>query len=290
MKLEMQHMGLALCKATGSAKFTAHIYNAARQENFLTKSWEDMDLAMMLHGDRAIFVGDKPKNADDYFRRFSLSLGYSAQNFCQGGKRKHSRPLESKQGPRGQMKQEDATPVAYELRSGYISPQSKAVSDIDKVLTKVLEIEMNYELAPEVVDSHKRYGNRFIKPESLLLIFHSLIHEDLALTFDYFHLHRQAWRLLRAINSNVTDDLKNIYGPGYIKSEKQLPLVVGFILMTAVNTKKFDTLLQPKKFDIITLNLLKKASKVLERTMDSGSGRLEIKILREKYRLVWMKK
>ncbi|OAG04281.1 uncharacterized protein CC84DRAFT_1206013 [Paraphaeosphaeria sporulosa] len=281
IKLDMQEMGLALLNAWGSAKFTAQIYNAIRQEKFLTKSWQDMDLAIMIHGEPAMFVGDRPKNMDDYFQRFALSMGYSAQNFAQGGKRKHSRPIVSNKGPRGELKLKDAIPVAYELRFGYSNFESKTVSDPEKVLAKVLEID--YELHPEVVDGHKRHGKRHTTPEALTMICQSLASEDLALTFDHFRLHRQAWRLLRAIKDNVADDLRRIYGPGYLETENQLPFVVGYIFMTAVKTKKLGALLLPKKEDIVSSKLLMKASEALEGMIDSGAGGLEIKILREKY-------
>lgn len=281
MKLDMQEMGLAFLNAWGSAKFTAQLYNAVKQEKLLTRSWQDMDLALMIHGDPAMFVGDRPTNADDYFQRFTLSMGYSAQNFAQGGKRKQSRPIVSNKGPRGELRSQDATPIAYELRFGYSNFESKTVADLDKVLAKVLEID--YDLHPEVVAGHKHHGKRHTTPEALTMICQSLVSEDLALTFDHFRLHRQAWRLLRVIKDSIADDLRRIYGPEYLETEAQLPFVIGYIFMTAVNTKKLGALLLPKKEDIVSSKLLMKASESLEGMIDSGAGGLEIKILREKY-------
>ena len=281
MKLDLQELGLAFLNAWGSAKFTAQIYNAVRQEKFLTKSWLDMELATVIHGDPAIFVGDRPKNVEDYFQRFALSMGYSAQNFAQGGKRNHSRPIVSNMGPRGQFTPQNATPIAHELRFGYSNFESKTVSDLGQVLTKVLEID--YELHPEVVAGHKSHGKRHTTPEALTMICQSLASEDLALTFDHFRLHRQAWRLLRAIKEHIAEDLKRFYGPEYIEKENQLPVVVGYVFMTAVSTKKLGAPLLPKKKDIISSKLLKKASEAIEGMIDSGAGELEIKILRETY-------
>lgn len=281
MKLDLQELGLAFLNAWGSAKFTAQIYNAVRQEKFLTKSWHDMELATVIHGDPAIFFGDRPKNVEDYFQRFALSMGYSAQNFAQGGKRNHSRPIVSNMGPRGQFTPQNAAPIAHELRFGYSNFESKTVSDLRQVLTKVLEND--YELHPEVVAGHKSHGKRHTTPEALTMICQSLASEDLALTFDHFRLHRQAWRLLRAIKEHIAEDLKRFYGPEYIEKENQLPFVVGYVFMTAVSTKKLGALLLPKKKDIISSKLLKKASEAIEGMIDSGAGELEIKILRETY-------
>lgn len=281
MKLDMQEMSLTFLNAWGSAKFTAQLYNAVRQEKFLTQPWEDMDLALMIHGDYAVFVGDRPKTTDDCFQRFAIFMGYSAQNFAQGGRRMHSRPIVTEEGPRGQFTLQNATPIAHELRFGYSNFELKTVSDLENVLAKVLDVD--YELHPDLIAGHKRHGKKYTTAEALIMICQSLTSEDLASTFDHLRLHRQAWRLLRAVKDYIGDDLRRIYRPQYLETENQLPFVVGYIFMTAVQTKKLGALLLPKKENVVSSKMLKKASEVIKTMIDSGAGGLEIKILREKY-------
>jgi hypothetical protein len=116
-----------------------------------------------------------------------------------------------------------------------------------------------------------------------MLICEALHMEEPALTFDHFRLHRSAWRVLRVINDANDVDLKRIYSPMYLEKENQLPFVVGYIFMAAVNTKKVAGLLLPKKEDVIISKLLMQAALTLEGMIETGMGELEIKILKEKY-------
>ena len=59
--------------------------------------------------------------------------------------------------------------------------------------------------------------------------------------------------------------------------------MVGYVFMTAINTKRLGALLLPKKEDIVSSKLLKKTSEAIEGMIDSGAGELEIRILRETY-------
>ena len=97
----MQAAGIGFLNAWGSAKYSAQMYNAVRKEGFLNKEWPDMELALLFYGDPAIFVGGRPSGIEEYFKRFTLSIGYSARNFARVGTRPQSRPIESSQGPRG---------------------------------------------------------------------------------------------------------------------------------------------------------------------------------------------
>ena len=294
MKLDMQTTGISFLNAWGSAKFAAQIYNAARKEKFLDKEWQDMELALMLYGESAMFVGSRPNGVDEYFRRFCLSMGYSAQNFARGGARPHSRPVESSQGPRGAIEEKTISPVAHELRFGYASfdDSGRSAPNIERVLEKCFEDNDDVDMAhnagmatpPKSRQKSEKSKTRTI-PEMLVLISESLMSEEPALTFDHFRLHRSAWRVLRSIKDANADDLRRIYGPSYLETESQLPFVVGYIFMTAVQTKKVGKILLPKKEDIVSSKLLKQSADVLEVMIETDFGGLEIKILREQYKM-----
>ncbi|KAH8696777.1 hypothetical protein GQ44DRAFT_719095 [Phaeosphaeriaceae sp. PMI808] len=292
MKLDMQEAGIGFLNAWGSAKSAAQIYNAARKEKFLGKEWQDMELALMFYGESAIFVGSRPDGVEEYFRRFCLSMGYSAQNFARGGARPHSRPVESRQGPRGVIEEKTASPVAHELRFGYSSfdDSGKSAPNIEQVLEKCLKDNDDLDVADtaEMAPIQKRHqsprkSKAHTTPEVLILICQSLMSEELALTFDHFRLHRSAWRVLRGIKDTNAGELRRIYGPSYLEIESQLPFVAGYIFMTAVQTKKIGRLLRPKKEDVVSSKLLMQAADTLEGMVESGMGGLEVKILREKY-------
>ncbi|XHG07833.1 hypothetical protein AWENTII_010964 [Aspergillus wentii] len=74
-----------------------------------------------------------------------------------------------------------------------------------------------------------------------------------------------------------------MYGPMYIETENQLPFVVGYILMAAVNMDQIRNVLVKKKEDIVTSELLLQAAGVLGSSMDIGSGAIISKMIRERY-------
>ncbi|KAF2098672.1 hypothetical protein NA57DRAFT_75909 [Rhizodiscina lignyota] len=264
MKLDMQYTGTGFLNAWGSAKYTAQLYNAALKEKFLEKGWQDMNLALAFYGDTAMFAGSKPNDVEEYFKRFCLSMGYSAQNFARGGRRPHSRPIESQQGPRGGIEGTTISPVANELRFGYTSFEDigRSVPDIKRVLEKCLKENDDFDTAntdPNALRERTQKQKTNTTPDAPMLICESLISEEVALTFDHFRLHRSCWLLLRTIKKHIDSEVKRIYGPGYMETENQLPFIVGYIFMTAVNTKKLGKLLLPKKEDVVSSMLLKEA-------------------------------
>ena len=289
----MQVAGVGFLNAWGSAKFTAQIYHAARKEKFLDKEWQDMEFALILYGNSAVFVGSsRPNDVEEYFRRFCLAMGYSAQNFARGGTRPHARPVESSQGPRGVIEEKTVSPVANELRFGYTSfdGSGKSAPDIEQVLKKCMEenedlgaANTDENAASQKLQNKSRKGKVRTSPEALMLICQSLMSEELALTFDHFRLHRSAWRVLRGIKEANDTELKRIYAPGYLEKENQLPFIAGYIFMTAVQTKKIGKILLPKAEDVVSSKLLVQAANTLEEMIESGMGGLELKILREQY-------
>jgi hypothetical protein len=80
LKIVYLEVGVAFVNAWGSLFYTYHLYNAVRQEKLLTKEWKDMEVVFGLQGH--IFVGDRPKNPEEYLKQFTLSLGYSATAFA----------------------------------------------------------------------------------------------------------------------------------------------------------------------------------------------------------------
>lgn len=60
----MQDAGIAFCNAWGSVMYSAHLYNAARQEKLLKGIWKDMEMAMLLQGNDKMFIGSRPEKAE----------------------------------------------------------------------------------------------------------------------------------------------------------------------------------------------------------------------------------
>ncbi|OAL49650.1 hypothetical protein IQ07DRAFT_62763 [Pyrenochaeta sp. DS3sAY3a] len=66
----------------------AHLYNAAHQLGYLSKEigWADMDFFIDTQGSDYIFVGGRPENGVDVFKRFCLAIGIPASEFARAQK------------------------------------------------------------------------------------------------------------------------------------------------------------------------------------------------------------
>lgn len=307
---------IAFANAWGSILYCAHLYNAVRQEKLLTDVWPDMNLALFMHKTEDMFVGDLPKSCSDYFSRFCLAMGYSASNFAKN--KRPGRPAASKSGPRALN---DLAPVSNKFKARFCYDDERGdllPSDVEAILAEYADtcdddeffddgsnewviprIQINAALPPDMDDSHaaakkpksKGTGKRLtrsvasgVKPiEVLNALLNAIQSESLELTFDHFRLHTFCWRLLRNIQTHLDDDLRKIYGAGYLEKENQLPWIVGCIFMTASETSRLAGVLLPKKKEIVTSRLLQMAAGAIKTMIDSGAGAMEIGMLRKQF-------
>lgn len=310
VKMLMQEASITFVNAWGSVLYTAHLYNAVRQEKLLVRNWKDMDLALMLHRTQDMFIGALPTTIDDYLKRFSLAMGYSAASFA-SNRRPKKGVIASKAGPRGLN---SLSPVSNMFRRRFIEDDSTtrfSPEDVETVLEKYAEdddiddvyvdetgeewttpqIKINFNRDPNLTDEqkdavaklHKRQKKMKsitsvkdgVRPIQLLnALLNELQSETLELTFDHFRLHTFCWRLLRAVQRELDEDLKRYFRAGYLEKENQLPFVIGYIFMTATSTKQVAALLAPKRQADVTSRLLQKAAKTVETMIENGAGEI----------------
>ncbi len=102
--MRYQEIQVTFINAWGSLMYTAQLYHAVHQEKLLpeSKMWKDMELVISLQGSDKFFVGEPPKEPEEYLKRFMLSMGYSAALFA-NNRRKKAHAVSAK-GPRQLMK------------------------------------------------------------------------------------------------------------------------------------------------------------------------------------------
>lgn len=93
-RASLWHVGMAVNHTWGSVLYSAHLYDALRNEVPLDagRRWEDMDLIKILLGCENFYVGDAPKTRAEktraeYQSKFCLSIGVSAASFTQRKKK-----------------------------------------------------------------------------------------------------------------------------------------------------------------------------------------------------------
>jgi hypothetical protein len=292
MKILTQDAGITFANAWGAVLHTAHLYNAVRQEGFMSESWKDMDLNICMHDFKHMFIGGFPDTPEDYFKRFCLAMGYSATNFATN--RRQNVPAASREGPRSL---DSLSPVSGMFRRRFVEGDRVDLSpqDIETILDKYpgddeeddeegQPREGKHLLAIKVTELKKSSNGsrtRLHPIQILSALLNTLQTETIELTFDHFSLHRACWRLLRMVKENLDSDLRNMYGPGYLEVEYQLPFVVGYIFMAATKSNRLGNLLKPKKEDVVTSRMLMKAGETLKGMIQSGYGGLQIHLLEE---------
>lgn len=312
IKALAQEASIVFVNAWGSVLYSAHLYNALRQEKLISNRWHDMDLILVMHKTETMFVGDFPKTVDDYFKRFSLAMGYSATAFAKNKRRQNA--VASKSGPRGLN---ELSPVSQMFKARYCDGESYtnlSPDDVDIIIKKYADedddedSEQPHEWAvpkikinlpketssvpiidgiestkpPNQPKKTRRSVSTGVRPIQLLnSLLNAIQSEMIELNLDHFRLHTFSWRLLRNLKSELDDDLRKIYGPGYLEKENQLPFLVGYIFMTAVQTSRLGGMLAPKREDVVTSKLLVKASGVVRLMMETGAGGIEHKMLKD---------
>ncbi len=313
IKALAQEASIVFVNAWGSVLYTAHLYNALRQEKLLSNTWPDMDLVLLMHRTQDMFIGDFPKTVEDYAKRFSLAMGYSATMLAKNGR--GSGVKASKAGPRCLN---ELSPISRMFMARYCRNEGRtnlSPDDIDIILNKstngdatdeedniesertTLKGKINVSGEPSQAsrtnsarsrnsrnrrESTPKTAETGVRPTQLLeALLNAMQGEMKELNYNHFRLHTSSWLLLRSIKEAVSDDLRDIYGPGYIEKENQLPFIVGYVFFTAVQTKKLGGRLLPKKKDVVTSRILIRTAAVMKQMLDAGLGAIEVRMLKK---------
>lgn len=300
LKMRAQEIGLAFANAWGSILYTSQLYNAARQEKLLLKTWKDMELLIVLHSPEKFFAGDRPKGLEEYLKRFMLSMGYSAAHFASN--RRRDIPVASARGPRSLTQLCEVG----ELFAGRYCRNDQNVAWTRESIQRIIDAKMDDDSDDSESDSShpnvnaadkkakkvktSATGSLIRKPKAdqhstttmdfLNDLVNALHAESLELSVDYLRIHRFCWMLLRSVNDACRPKLLEFYGGGYLEKENQLPFVVGYIFMTATQTSRVANLLLPRRGGFeVSSRLLATAAKMIEDMIDTGAGGIEIDIL-----------
>ncbi|KAH8842893.1 hypothetical protein MCOR27_000101 [Pyricularia oryzae] len=264
-RLVYSHVGRAVADAWGSVQYAQHLYNAACREGLVGREdrWQDMEVLYANLGEGSFYVGgEAPKTAADYFKKFSLQMGTSAAAMT--GTRRRGAPLASGAGPRGLK---EGCPVSCMFKgryvrgqigpSGFLTPER-----VDQIIDlslfepieppndgkgdglvlgriehpailkekakKTMAMGTNKQQRKKAADGGRVTPSQLIQPLTW-----ALQAETLELAFPLLTFHRWCWRLLRSVKESCDSLLTTRYGPGYLETERQLPFVVGWILMAA---------------------------------------------------------
>jgi hypothetical protein len=283
-QMQFHEFSIVFVNAWGSVMSCAHLYNAV-QDKSQKLTWKDMDVVLGLQEPETFFIGETPKTPDDCLKRFALAMGASAATLAKSTRKKKGLTL-SKRGPKGLK---ELGTLLQTFRSSICDPNGPKdirAEDVQKILEKSswsYELDENNKAATVFRDSdvvQDKARTKQLPVDKCLGLTRDVLHaEMIEVSFDYFRLHRQCWRLLRHVKEHCRDDLIRIFGPDYIEKESQLPFIVGYILISASSTEQLDELKSKLPSAQITSKLLKDAAYVLEGMIDAGAGALIVDVI-----------
>jgi hypothetical protein len=229
--LRMQELGLILMNAWGTGIYAAYLYNAIQQDaSDLGVQWPDMDKLIELHTPEHLFLGPRPTNHEDSFKKICIATGMDTAAFSQGRKFPKSAKLVRK--ARGL---EEQSVISKVFRSRYC--HGNAVDLSTKNVEAVLNDLANKKSAAEA--GSKRMRKKFRRQQKLTTLQlltalqERLIDEEQSLKFNYLGMNTRVLQLFKSIKAAVDPQMASKFGVNYLDDERQICAVVHFVLMYA---------------------------------------------------------
>ncbi|PVH92820.1 hypothetical protein DM02DRAFT_698351 [Periconia macrospinosa] len=281
--MQFHEFSIAFVNAWGAVMSCAHLYNAVGGRSRTDMRWKDLEVVIGLHDPKTFFIGEAPTTSDECLKRFALAMGASAANLARSTRTKKGLTL-SKKGPKG-LKELGAVLQTFRARiCGANGPKDIRAEDVQKILDNStwdyeLDAEDNAEqVYKDIGGDTKAAPKKQLPVNKCVGLVRDLLHaETVEVSFDYFRMHRQCWRLLRVVKNHCRADLIRIYGPEYLDKESQLPFVVGYVLMTATSTQQIGDMPKARLPGVqVTSQVLEGAKHVIEGMLESGAGALVV--------------
>lgn len=231
--LRMQELGLILMNAWGTGIYAAYMYNAIQQDQSdMGVQWPDMDKLIELHTEEHLFLGPRPTNHEDSFKKICLATGMDNAAFSGG--RKFPKSAKQVREARGL---EEPSVISKVYRNRYCYGGVDALDLSTKNVEAVLNDLANKKLATEA--GSKRMRKKFRKQQKLTTLQlltalqERLIDEEQSLKFNYLGMNTRVLQLFKCVKVAVDPQIASKFGPNYLDDDTQICAVVHFMLTYA---------------------------------------------------------
>ncbi|KID82807.1 hypothetical protein MGU_09899 [Metarhizium guizhouense ARSEF 977] len=274
MRVNLHLSGVAYAATPGAVMCTTQLYQALRQEKLLSDqlAWEDVETFWKMQGDSAFFVGDPPKNREEYFKNYCLCLGVSVSNWAPT---KRKGKVNVNTANRRNMKFNGWVSLVINRRLAPTGERLPLSSDlIEGILTEGRRHETmdgKGHIRPEIKAKAKDepIDPVSLSPAALIRKLALNIHAEIPdIVFNYFTMHHSAWSFLTELKEEFT----RLWGPRflqYIPTEDKLPYVVGYVFSTAAGQKGLTS---DDKGEAVDAGI-DAAAKVMRKFLEDGHGR-----------------
>jgi hypothetical protein len=234
LNLRMQFLGQQLVTQWYDVQQLAFLHNLViGSPTHKDLRWPDMDAFIKIHGESHIFIGSRPKNANESLNRLELAAGVSsAANFARDSRSKRFHKPDGK----NTRLLKPTTAVANLFFAQYVgSPEEDAgILNIDRILDELSQKSKlessSKELQganPELIIARKWSNTHNIDTLQLLAFLKSkLFEEEPILMYNYFGMHKRSVELLRLIRDKEHQKFVQYFTSAYMPDESFISNIV----------------------------------------------------------------
>lgn len=203
MLTDFEASGISLCNWHKSIWPTAHLYNALQQTSSISRTWPEMEELIDLHMD-ALFAGQIPLSAYEFFIRFALALGLSPSLFARNPRnRTKNDRMRFRQGANG-------TKLKVTEMSSIFRQYFEKKSSLEICLVKLDRLIRNP--GPRASRKERDAWKRpLTNLQFLAMLEANLPRVTQRLQFDYITLTKQCAKLLKTIRQQLELKFQTFY-------------------------------------------------------------------------------
>ena len=238
--MNMQQIGLSLINQWYDIPQLAYLYNMVQQNGFKSLRWPDMDAFITVHGEEHIFVGGRPKTADESIKKLQIATGIrSASDFARGGRSAALRRQPATFGKARLMQPSAAVVNIFQDRYLADGPSKITVDNVEKLLDEIAPgslVKKKNESASsslEVLRGRWMNTHRLGALQLLAAIKQGLYAEEPQLQYNYFGMHKRCIEILRRIQAKEDHKFKQYFGQGYMPDDTMISNLVLLVLTVA---------------------------------------------------------
>ncbi|KAI8164878.1 hypothetical protein K4K49_012127 [Colletotrichum sp. SAR 10_70] len=271
----MKEAGIDLANFWATFVSTAHVYNAVKQLGLLREPWRDLEIALSRAGlESKLFTGPPPTDGKDFYRKYSLQLGFSAVNFANLHKKKAGKANTDAAGTKIAPQAEKrliqhehvastftslVSKYAYggsttewtELLVSNISESTKrrgetvfgdhGANHFKKIASKVQGKEEAKSRPKPNEENDTEAGNRLSPWNTAIQLRMALQEESVEFEFPYLEFHRSARSTMEVIKGIVMEALKEFLSPGLAEEDVEMQLAVQLLFKSCdADAKEYD--------------------------------------------------
>ncbi|KAK7524881.1 hypothetical protein IWZ03DRAFT_430260 [Phyllosticta citriasiana] len=255
-------------ETTRSTSFANIQSTAVFGNKLLEKTWKDMETFIELQGE-TIFKGRSPETPDQYLSRFFITHGISASSFTKDA-RQQFKP--SKAGIKPLAMQAPLALIFLDRFARNSFRHEFTPEELKRIMEKTIlwshddfevkgmrpwEVAFGLKLSRpsrsqarcQAKDMNKTKGlQRLTVPELLRKMFNALEGEMFEMTFNYFRMHMQCWKVLQSIAKDSHKVLSSMNCFPMIDNAARLPYVAGMVFLSTMgNSNLFVAKMAPTK-------------------------------------------